>query len=193
MFTGIIENLGTVVGIEKMSNNIRFTIQSEIASELKIDQSVAHNGVCLTVVEIIENCYKLDAVNETLQKTNLGTLKIGDIVNIERCMVMNGRIDGHIVQGHVDQTASVQNVIDEKGSWKFSFKLNPPSKLIVEKGSICINGVSLTAFDVSDDSFSVAIIPYTFENTSFKNLIGESIVNIEFDIIGKYVQRLNIN
>jgi riboflavin synthase len=193
MFTGIIENIGKVVDIEEIGSNIRFTIESELASELKVDQSVSHNGVCLTVIELTTNQYKLDAVKETLQKTNLSELKRNKIVNIERCMVMNGRLDGHIVQGHVDQTAQVIDMKDENGSWKFTFRLNPSSKLIVEKGSICVNGVSLTAFDITDEEFSVAIIPFTFENTSFKELSKGSIVNIEFDIIGKYVQRLNLN
>lgn len=190
MFTGIIEQVGKVVDIKPEGTNLTFTIEANLANELKVDQSVAHNGVCLTVTSINENRYTLDAVQETLLKTNLGKLVIGDHVNIERCMVMNGRLDGHIVQGHVDETATVKSVIDNSGSWLFNFKLNKPSKLIVEKGSICINGVSLTAFDVSDTGFSVAIIPYTFEHTSFSQLKEGSIVNIEYDIIGKYVQRL---
>ncbi len=191
MFTGIIEEVGKVVGIEQTGTNITFTINSNLAPELKEDQSVAHNGVCLTVTSINGNNYTLDAVQETLDKTNLNELNINSLVNIERCMVMNGRLDGHIVQGHVDETALVEDVIDKNGSWLFNFKLKKSSKLIVEKGSICINGVSLTAFNVKDESFSVAIIPYTFEHTCFSQLNVGDAVNIEFDIIGKYVQRLS--
>lgn len=190
MFTGIIEQVGKVVDIKPEGTNLTFTIEAALTNELKVDQSVAHNGVCLTVTSIEGNRYTLDAVQETLLKTNLGKLSIGDHVNIERCMVMNGRLDGHIVQGHVDETATVKSIADNSGSWLFNFTLNRPSKLIVEKGSICVNGVSLTAFDVNDTGFSVAIIPYTFEHTSFSQLKTGSVVNIEFDIIGKYVQRL---
>lgn len=191
MFTGIIEELGKVVSIETLGTNITFTINSRLATELKVDQSVAHNGVCLTVTSISGNDYTLDAVQETLDKTNLNELQVGSLVNIERCMVMNGRLDGHIVQGHVDETAKVDSVNDNNGSWQFNFKLKKPNKLIVEKGSICVNGVSLTAFNVEDESFSVAIIPYTYEHTCFSKLNAGDTVNIEFDIIGKYVQRLS--
>lgn len=193
MFTGIIEQIGIIKDIKPSGTNLTFTIEANLTSELKIDQSVAHNGVCLTVTSIQDNSYTLDAVKETLDKTNLGELRIGDSVNVERCMEMNGRLDGHIVQGHVDETATVKNITDNSGSWLFELKLNNPSKLIVEKGSICINGVSLTAFNVTDMVFSVAIIPYTFEHTSFSQLKEGSTVNIEFDIIGKYVQRLQEN
>ncbi|KAA3645740.1 MAG: riboflavin synthase [Bacteroidetes bacterium] len=191
MFTGIIETLGEVVGIKEEASNIRFKIKSSISSELKVDQSVAHNGVCLTVVSTIENTHDVVAVQETLQKSNLTTVKIGHKVNLERCMVLNARLDGHIVQGHVDCKAKVKDIQNQNGSWQFDFELYEPSKLIVEKGSICINGVSLTAFNVSDSCFSVAIIPYTYEHTTFHQMTIDDSVNIEFDIIGKYVQRLH--
>lgn len=193
MFTGIIESLGNISEIKKEGSNLRLTVSSKLASELKVDQSVAHNGVCLTVEKISENkeSYEVVAIEETLEKTNLGGLSIDEKLNIERCMRFDGRLDGHIVQGHVDETAIVANIQEKDGSWQYDFKLLKPSKLIVEKGSICVNGVSLTAFNVHDNGFEVAIIPYTFEHTNFKNLsIGDS-VNIEFDIIGKYVQRLS--
>lgn len=190
MFTGIIETLGEVVGIKAEKSNIRFQIESSIGAQLKVDQSVAHNGVCLTVVSILGNVHDVVAVQETLQKSNIGTVKIGDKVNLERCMILNARLDGHIVQGHVDCKAKVKEIKSQNGSWQFSFELQEPSKLIVEKGSICINGVSLTAFNVSDITFSVAIIPYTFEHTTFHQLGVGDYINLEFDIIGKYVQRL---
>lgn len=191
MFTGIIESVGTVSSMRKEGTNLRLCIESDLSSELKVDQSVAHNGVCLTVEELDENSYEVVAVDETLKKTNLGKLKEGDSVNLERCMMMNARLDGHIVQGHVDETATVTKVEELEGSWLYSFQLNKPSKLIVEKGSICINGVSLTAFNVEDESFEVTIIPYTYEHTTFKELKAGHKVNLEFDIIGKYVARLN--
>ncbi|TXC85186.1 riboflavin synthase [Luteibaculum oceani] len=192
MFTGIIETLGRVKSIEKSGSNLSFWIASNLYNELKIDQSVAHNGVCLTVDQLnsADECYRVTAVDETLKKTNLGNLKEGSLVNLERCMIMNGRLDGHIVQGHVDTTASVKKIEALEGSWLFEFAFDKPEKLMVEKGSVCINGVSLTCFDVHDLGFTVTIIPYTYEHTNFKQFeVGER-VNIEFDIIGKYVARL---
>ncbi|MBX2908589.1 MAG: riboflavin synthase [Chitinophagales bacterium] len=191
MFTGIIEATGKVEKLETESGNLHITVSSPISHELKIDQSISHNGVCLTVVACNAQQHTVTAIAETLRKTNLGELNIGDIVNLERCMVLNARLDGHIVQGHVDQTAKCINIVEENGSWIFQFEYEPsPQNLVVEKGSVCINGISLTAFDVLDDVFKVAIIPYTFEHTNMKYLSEESFVNIEFDIIGKYVARL---
>lgn len=191
MFTGIIETTGEVISLDKEGTNLRIGLSSEINNELKVDQSIAHNGVCLTVEKISDSGYEVVAVKETLDKTNINELRIGSKVNIERCMKLNDRLDGHIVQGHVDETAIVKKVEEVNGSWLFKFHLNLPSKLIVEKGSICINGTSLTAFDVKDDEFKVTIIPYTFQHTSFKHLKEGDSVNIEFDIIGKYIARLN--
>ena len=191
MFTGIIEGLSKVEAIEKENTNVHFTFSCSFTHELKIDQSVAHNGVCLTVVKINGNQYTVTAIDETLQKTNLGNLKVGDEVNLERCMPANGRFDGHIVQGHVDQTGIVNSIIDNKGSWTYTIQYNPKlGNVTVEKGSVTINGTSLTVVDSKDDSFSVCIIPYTFENTGFKNLKVNDVVNLEFDIVGKYVARL---
>lgn len=190
MFTGIIEQVGRLKGIDKDGSNLRLVIEAEFTSELKVDQSIAHNGVCLTVEKLEESSYEVVAIQETLEKTNLSNLKVGEAVNLERCMRMNARLDGHIVQGHVDGRATVKNIIEEDGSWVFEFSLDQPSKLIVEKGSICINGVSLTAFSVTDHGFSVAIIPYTFEHTTFNALRKNQKVNLEFDIIGKYVERM---
>ena len=189
MFTGIIETLGTIQDIQKEGSNLHFTLSCAFVDELKIDQSVAHNGVCLTVVAIENNQYRVTAIDETLLKTNLKELKIGDNVNLERCMPANGRFDGHIVQGHVDTTAVCKNIQEKDGSWVFTFQYESDN-ITVEKGSITINGASLTVVDSKDKSFSVHIIPYTYEHTSFHQLnIGDS-VNIEFDIIGKYVARL---
>ena len=192
MFTGIIEELGVVKNIVKESGNIHFTVEAAMCPELKIDQSVAHNGVCLTVVSIKDNCYTVTAIEETLSKTNLGSLGITDVVNLERCMKMDGRLDGHIVQGHVDKTAICTEVKTEDGSWVFSFEYdkNSPSEVTVEKGSITVNGTSLTVVNSKDNSFSVCIIPYTYENTCFKNIKKGDTVNLEFDIIGKYVARM---
>lgn len=191
MFTGIIEALAKVETIEKENTNVHFTFSCPFTHELKIDQSVAHNGVCLTVVKINDHQYTLTAIEETLQKTNLGDLKVGDIVNIERCMPANGRFDGHIVQGHVDQTGKVISVIDNNGSWIYTIQYDSTKgNVTVEKGSITINGTSLTVVDSKDDSFSVCIIPYTYENTIFKTLKVGDTVNLEFDIVGKYVARL---
>lgn len=191
MFTGIIETLAIVEGIEKDGTNVHFTFSSPIATELKVDQSVAHNGVCLTVVKINSNKYSVTAINETLQRTNLGLLKVGDKVNIERCMPANGRFDGHIVQGHVDTTATCVSVNNLNGSWEFVFEYeNNPKHITVEKGSITINGVSLTVVDSKPNMFSVHIIPYTFEHTNFKNIERGSKVNLEFDIVGKYIAKM---
>ena len=191
MFTGIIEKIGIVADIEIKGSNLSFWIESPLSSALKTDQSVSHNGVCLTVEEIIEDKYRVTAIQETLQKTNLATLKIGDFVNLERCMQMNGRLDGHIVQGHVDTTAICKNIFEKNGSWEFTFEIDPSfSTLIIEKGSIAVNGISLTIFNLTHNNFTVAIIPYTFEHTNIKKLKVNETVNIEFDMIGKYVQRL---
>jgi riboflavin synthase len=191
MFTGIIETLAKVEKITKENSNVHFTFSSSITSELKIDQSVSHNGVCLTVVKIEGKNYVVTAIDETLKRTNLSELKVGDQVNLERCMPVNGRFDGHIVQGHVDTTATCTNVSDLKGSWEFEFE-HAVSKqhMTVEKGSITINGVSLTVVKSTDNSFSVHIIPYTFEHTNFRNIKPGTKVNLEFDIVGKYVSRL---
>jgi len=191
MFTGIIETQATVENIVKDDSNVHFTFSSSITNELKIDQSVAHNGVCLTVVKIEGNKYVVTAIDETLKRTNLGELSVGDQVNLERCMPANGRFDGHIVQGHVDTTATCSKVTDLKGSWEFEFEHIPSKQNItVEKGSVTINGVSLTVVKSTNNSFSVHIIPYTFEHTNFKNIKPGTTVNLEFDIVGKYVGKL---
>lgn len=192
MFTGIIERVEKVSAIKKEGSNLRIRISTTLATQLQVDQSLAHNGVCLTVEKLHPDSYEVVAVEETLKKSNLGDLLSGDLVNLERCMKMNARVDGHIVQGHVDETASVESIEEKDGSWIFRFLLDQPSKLIVEKGSVCINGVSLTAFEVSDEQFSVTIIPYTYEHTNFKSFEKGQKVNLEFDIIGKYVQRLTV-
>lgn len=190
MFTGIIEDLGEIIGIEKEGNNIHFSVKSRLANELKIDQSVAHNGVCLTVVDIVDDIYKVTAIKETLAKTNLGDLVVGSLVNLERAMAANGRFDGHVVQGHVDQTGVCESITDENGSWMFTIAHEAKGHITVEKGSITINGVSLTVVNSTTNNFSVCIIPYTFEHTSFKTLKPGDTVNLEFDIIGKYVEKL---
>jgi riboflavin synthase len=190
MFTGIIEAQGTVHAIETEGGNFHFYIRSELGNSLKIDQSLAHNGVCLTVVGIDNDIHKVTAVAETLKKSSLGSLVPGSKVNLERSMQNNGRFDGHIVQGHVDQVASCSSIEEQEGSWEFTFDFLPGEHVLVEKGSVCVDGISLTCFAVSDNSFKVAIIPYTFDNTNFGQLKAGDIVNLEFDIIGKYVQRL---
>ena len=191
MFTGIIETIGTVTDLKKELENLHISISSNISDDLKIDQSVAHNGVCLTVVELKPGVHTVTAIDETLSKTNLGQLKIGDLINLERCMQMNGRLDGHIVQGHADQTALCTKMVEKEGSWEYTFAYDPsPGNITVEKGSICVNGISLTVFNSLDNSFSVAIIPYTYEHTNLRNVAVGSTVNLEFDIIGKYVSRL---
>ncbi|GHA59660.1 riboflavin synthase [Pontibacter akesuensis] len=191
MFTGIIEGLGRVTAIREENTNKHFTLSSPFTNELKIDQSVAHNGVCLTVVSIKGDEYTVTAIDETLKKTNLNHLKSGDVVNLERCMLSNGRFDGHVVQGHVDQTAICEEVKDENGSWIFTFRYETSQgNVTVEKGSICVNGISLTVFNSQEDRFSVAIIPYTYEHTNLHQVKAGDTVNLEFDIIGKYVARL---
>lgn len=191
MFTGIIETIGTVTRTETDLGNIHFFIQSTISKELKIDQSVAHNGVCLTVVDIQDNVHKVTAIQETLIKSNLGDLKAGDLINLERCTPTNGRFDGHIVQGHVDQTAICVAKEEQQGSWLFTFAYQPDlQNITVEKGSITVNGISLTVVNSQADRFSVAIIPYTITHTNLQHVnVGET-VNLEFDIVGKYVSRI---
>lgn len=196
MFSGIVEEFATVVGIEREQENVHFTLTCSFVDELKIDQSVAHNGVCLTVVRIFDGKYVVTAMKETLDRSNLGVLKVGDKVNVERSMKMNGRLDGHIVQGHVDQTAECVAKIDQQGSYTFRFKyaLDPAMMkkgyLTVDKGSVTVNGVSLTVCNSQDDSFEVNIIPYTYDNTNFHQIEVGTKVNLEFDIIGKYIARL---
>jgi riboflavin synthase len=190
MFTGIIESLGLIIGKTQQLENIEFEIRSDIARELKVDQSVSHNGVCLTVTEVNNDTYKVTAIKETLNKTMFSDLLKGEYVNLERSMILNGRLDGHIVQGHVDQTAICYERIENNGSWIFSFKYENKGNITVEKGSICVNGVSLTVVNSKNGSFSVAVIPYTFNNTNFKYLNSGQKVNLEFDIIGKYIVSL---
>jgi riboflavin synthase len=191
MFTGIIETLGTVRNVVRELDNIHFTIASSLSNELKIDQSVAHNGVCLTVVGLSDNTHTVTAIQETLEKTDLQHLKVGSPVNLERCMQMNGRLDGHIVQGHVDQTATCIKRAELDGSWEYRFKYEPSAgNVTVEKGSICVNGISLTVVNSAKDEFSVFIIPYTYEHTNLHTVNVGDTVNLEFDIIGKYVARL---
>ncbi|AWM32034.1 riboflavin synthase [Hymenobacter nivis] len=193
MFTGIIEALGTVVAVAADGTNRQFTVQSPFAVELKIDQSVAHDGVCLTVVAVdaAAGTHVVTAIAETLRVTNLGQWAPGRKINLERCLAANGRFDGHIVQGHVDATAECVGIEDQNGSWIFRFRHAPgPGRVTVEKGSICINGTSLTCFESTDDAFAVAIIPYTYEHTGFHQLQVGEVVNLEFDIVGKYVAKL---
>ena len=194
MFTGIIENTGVVSQITAQGTNLTFTLESALAYELKIDQSVSHNGVCLTVTSVGDGQYSVTAVQETLQKTNLGQWQMGTAVNLERCMPAHGRFDGHIVQGHVDQTAIVRSVEDLDGSWLYDFEYDPSAgNITVEKGSVCINGVSLTVFKSQNQTFRVTIIPYTYEHTNFKQLKMGDVVNLEFDILGKYIQKILAN
>lgn len=190
MFTGIIETLGTLVSAEKEGTNIHFTFKSPISAQLKVDQSISHNGVCLTVVDQKDDRHTVTAIDETLLRTDLGELEVGDEVNLERCMPAHGRFDGHIVQGHVDMLGNVVSVEERDGSHIFSFEHAEGENFTVDKGSITVNGVSLTAFNTSDTGFSVAIIPYTKDHTTFKNLKVGNTVNLEFDIIGKYVARM---
>lgn len=191
MFTGIIENLGKVSSIEKNRDNIDIVIESAISGELKIDQSVAHNGVCLTVVDLGNNSYTVTAIKETISKTNFGALQVGDSINLERSVKLGDRLDGHLVQGHVDQTGECIHIENQNGSWLFTFKYYAAlGNLTIEKGSITINGVSLTVVNSKLDSFSVAIIPYTYEHTNFRELKIGGLVNLEFDVIGKYVSKL---
>jgi riboflavin synthase len=191
MFTGIIETLGAIQDLQKDNDNLHIIVASSITNELKIDQSVAHNGVCLTVVAINGNQYTVTAIRETLEKTNLGDWKVGSIVNLERAMKLGDRLDGHIVQGHVDQTGICIDIKEANGSWYYTFEYNPElNNLTIEKGSITINGVSLTVVNSKKNEFSVAIIPYTYEHTNFKTFEIGTKINLEFDVIGKYVSKL---
>ena len=191
MFTGIIEGLGEIVKIEKEGENVHFSVKSDITNELKIDQSLAHNGVCLTVVGIQDSVYVVTAIKETLEKSSIGDLVVGSKVNLERAMLANGRFDGHVVQGHVDQTATCKSVEEQDGSWMFTFEYDSKNGNVpVEKGSITVNGVSLTVVNSLDNQFSVCIIPYTKEHTTFNTLKAGDNINLEFDIVGKYVARL---
>jgi riboflavin synthase len=191
MFSGIVEEAAPVVALVPEGENLHISIAPSFIEELKIDQSISHNGVCLTVVDLKDTYYTVTAIKETLLKSNLGRLKVGDKVNLERSMLMNGRIDGHIVQGHVDQTAVCTAVREEKGSWYFSFSYDPSyGNITVEKGSVAVNGVSLTVVNSRSDGFDVAIIPYTYEHTNFHSIKPGTVVNIEFDIIGKYIAKI---
>ena len=193
MFTGIIESIGLIKAIQKQGENFHYTVTSDISKELKIDQSVAHNGVCLTITSCNNLDHKVTAIKETIQKTNMSHWEIGQIINLERCLKIGERLDGHMVQGHVDDTIKCSSICEEGGSWRIAFvgkNINP--RLIVDKGSICINGVSLTVVKVAKDFLEVAIIPYTYENTNFKELKVNNLVNIEYDILGKYILK-NIN
>jgi len=191
MFTGIIENIGIINSIQHDNTNIDFTIASDLSKELRVDQSISHNGVCLTVVSLDDSTYTVTAIKETLNKTNLGKLKLGDSVNLERCLKVGDRLDGHFVQGHVDQIATCKSVVNENGSWLFTFKYDPKNNNItIEKGSITVNGVSLTVVNSKESEFSVAIIPYTYENTNFNSFTVGTLVNLEFDVFGKYVTKL---
>ena len=197
MFSGIVEEAARVVALVKEEGNLHITLRCSFTDELKIDQSVAHNGVCLTVVKLPgDGTYTVTAVQETLDRSNLGLLQVGDEVNVERSMLMNGRLDGHIVQGHVDQTATCQSVVEEDGSWRYRFAYEAPAAMAakgyvtVEKGSVTVNGVSLTVCNSEPNSFEVAIIPYTHQLTNFHNIVAGTVVNLEFDIIGKYLARL---
>lgn len=196
MFSGIVEEYAKVVALEKEQENVHLTMTCSFVNELKIDQSISHNGVCLTVVRMTEDTYTVTAMKETLERSNIGLLKVGDKVNVERSMKMNGRLDGHIVQGHVDQTAVCTKIEDAEGSWYFTFQYRFDKEmakrgyLTVDKGSVTVNGVSLTVVNPTDDSFQVAIIPYTYEYTNFHTFEVGSVVNIEFDIIGKYISRI---
>ena len=193
MFTGIIEQIAEVVKIESDGSNVHITLTSTITNELKIDQSVAHNGVCLTVVAINDAEYTVTAIKETLEKSNIGLLVVGSKVNMERCLKVGGRLDGHMVQGHVDQTAKCIEVKEEKGSFVYTFKHKQTQGMTVEKGSVCVNGVSLTVINSKDTSFSVAIIPYTQEHTNFHEFKEGTVVNIEYDILGKYISKMFLN
>lgn len=190
MFTGIIESLAKLASIEKNGDNIKFTFNSKISNELKIDQSLAHNGICLTVVDIKNDNYSVVAIKETVLKTSIKNWKVGDAVNIERAMKMGARLDGHMVQGHVDQIAICESIKEENGSWYFKFSYKDSENITIKKGSIAINGVSLTVVDSEKESFSVAIIPYTYEHTNFKFLKIGDCVNLEFDMIGKYISKI---
>ena len=192
MFTGIIESLGKITGVKVDRGNIDFSIESDISKELKVDQSVSHNGVCLTITEINNNTHIVTAVKETLDKSSLKNFLVNDLINLERAMKLGERLDGHLVQGHIDGVAKCIGISVNEGSWIYKFEFDVSNEmLLIEKGSICINGVSLTVFDIKENTFKVTIIPYTYENTSFKTLKKGDIVNIEFDMIGKYLARFN--
>ncbi len=192
MFTGIVEATGIIISVEKENTNQIFWIESAISHELKIDQSVSHSGVCLTVDALLDGAHRVTAVAETLSKTNLGLWQEGSLVNIERCMPMNGRIDGHIVQGHVDATAVCAEKKDLNGSWEYRFVFDEQfASLMIEKGSVCVNGISLTAYNVGRNEFTVSIIPYTYDHTNIQQVQKDSVVNIEFDMIGKYINRIH--
>jgi len=191
MFTGIIEFTGKVVGLSSNGQNKTFNISSSISSQLKVDQSVAHSGVCLTVESLDNNSHTVTAIEETLKKTSLNNWQVGTIVNIERCMLMNGRLDGHIVQGHVDDVAVCTSKIDRDGSWEYTFTFHEKfAHLVIEKGSICINGISLTCFNITRNSLQVAIVPYTYLHTNMQHIEEGTTVNIEFDVLGKYISRM---
>ena len=190
MFTGIIENTAVLINIQENNNNLDLFFKTDLLSELKIDQSLSHNGVCLTVVDISNESYVVNVIKETLQKSNLGTLKIGDFVNVERSVQMNSRLDGHIVQGHVDQIGVCKSIEEQGGSYFMTFKYEPSANITVEKGSVCVNGISLTVVNSMPNSFSVAIIPYTWDNTNLKDVQVGGSVNLEFDILGKYIAKL---
>ena len=196
MFSGIVEEAAKVISVEQDKGNVHITMECSFVDELKIDQSVAHNGVCLTVVKKTDKTYTVTAIQETLERCNLGGLRPGSLVNLERSMLMNGRLDGHIVQGHVDQTAVCTRVVEEEGSWRYTFQYKSDKELArkgyvtVEKGSVCVNGVSLTVCNSQQDSFEVAIIPYTHEHTNFCQIEEGTVVNIEFDIVGKYISKM---
>lgn len=192
MFTGIIESIGVITHLKKEQDNLRITVKSNLTPELKIDQSVSHNGICLTVVDVQNDEYSITAIKETIDKTNIKSLEINSEVNLERAMKLGDRLDGHIVQGHVDQIASCLSVNETSGSWVFTFEYDETlNNITIEKGSITINGVSLTVVNSKTNEFSVAIIPYTFEHTNFKNIIVDTVVNLEFDIVGKYIRKLH--
>ena len=190
MFTGIIESLSEIKGIKKEGDNLSISFNSSISSELKIDQSISHNGICLTIVDIVDSIYTVTAIKETIIKSSIKDWVVGDLINIERAMKLGDRLDGHMVQGHVDQTAVCTKISEENGSWYFDFKYEKSENLTIEKGSIAINGVSLTVVNSSINSFSVAIIPYTYNYTNFKNLKPGDLVNIEFDMVGKYISKI---
>ena len=190
MFTGIIESLSEIKGIKKEGDNLSISFNSSISSELKIDQSISHNGICLTIVDIVDSMYTVTAIKETIIKSSIKDWGVGDLINIERAMKLGDRLDGHMVQGHVDQTAVCTKISEENGSWYFDFKYEKSENLTIEKGSIAINGVSLTVVNSSINSFSVAIIPYTYNYTNFKNLKPGDLVNIEFDMVGKYISKI---
>ena len=190
MFTGIIENMAEVVDVKANKNNLDITFKSDLLSELKVDQSISHNGVCLTVADISNETYLVNVVKETIDKSNFDSIRVGDMVNVERSMMLNDRLDGHIVQGHVDQIAECVSIDEQGGSYVMTFKYKKSENITVEKGSICVNGISLTVCNSQENTFSVAIIPYTWDNTNLKNINVGDTVNLEFDIVGKYIAKL---